>query len=297
MARFEQLLILVPWLSQRPGTSVSDAATHFGMTEAQLREDLTLLTLVGIGPFATEQFEISIHDDSIYVRDDLGISRAFAFDPMEAACLALGLELLEPLADAHFEMRDYESLQQKIQDLLPTNNHIAVVRESHDTTLSDAIALALRTNKRIRFNYHNNARDDLTSREVSPLSMRAEAGELFCDGWDHAAKGWRSYRLERMSALSISDSDRSLPDETFAPMPTTEVVLKLNKNRRDILEKIPSPTTVERADYLEVSTSILRWDWLARLIASAGGALTVISPESAQVEVSSHLSKALQAYS
>lgn len=297
MARFEQLLILVPWLSQRPGTSVSDAATHFGITEAQLREDLTLLTLVGIGPFATEQFEISIHDDSIYVRDDLGISRAFAFDPMEAACLALGLELLEPLADAHFEMRDYESLQQKIQDLLPTNNHIAVVRESHDTTLSDAIALALRTNKRIRFNYHNNARDDLTSREVSPLSMRAEAGELFCDGWDHAAKGWRSYRLERMSDLSISDSDRSLPDETFAPMPTTEVVLKLNKNRRDILEKIPSPTTVERADYLEVSTSILRWDWLARLIASAGGALAVISPESAQVEVSSHLSKALQAYS
>ena len=82
--RFEHLLILLPWLYAHNGVSVEDARAEFGRTEKEFYDDLTLLTLVGVGQYATEQFEIDWHDGNIYVHDNLGLDRAFvAVVPVE----------------------------------------------------------------------------------------------------------------------------------------------------------------------------------------------------------------------
>ena len=46
--RLPRLLALVPYLQARPGIPVSQAAADFGVTEAQLRKDLTLLWMCGL---------------------------------------------------------------------------------------------------------------------------------------------------------------------------------------------------------------------------------------------------------
>jgi proteasome accessory factor C len=47
--RLPRLLALVPYLQARPGIDVARAAADFGVSETQLRKDLTLLWMCGLG--------------------------------------------------------------------------------------------------------------------------------------------------------------------------------------------------------------------------------------------------------
>ena len=160
--RFEHLLILLPWLHRNNGVAFTDAMQEFGRTEKELREDLTLLTLVGVGQFAMEQFELSWHDGNIYVRDNLGIDRAFRFDAMETACLLIGLELLDQLADARseFSAEDVSSLREKLQASLPNAPAIHVLEEDEVDHVIDLIGHAIERELQIQFDYENVSRDD-----------------------------------------------------------------------------------------------------------------------------------------
>ncbi len=46
--RLPRLLALVPYLQAHPGIGVEQAAEDLGVTEAQLRRDLTLLWMCGL---------------------------------------------------------------------------------------------------------------------------------------------------------------------------------------------------------------------------------------------------------
>ena len=138
--RFEHLLILLPWLYAHNGVSVEDARAEFGRTEKEFYDDLTLLTLVGVGQYATEQFEIDWHDGNIYVYDNLGLDRAFRFDSMETACLLVGLELIEQVADSQngFTPADVAALKAKLTEALPSRVPIHVLE---DESINDIVEL------------------------------------------------------------------------------------------------------------------------------------------------------------
>lgn len=298
-SRFEHLMILLPWLHRNSGVSIEEAALEFGRTEKEFVEDLTLLTLVGIGQYATEQFEISWHDGHIYVRDNLGLDRAFRFDAMEAACLLLGLELIEQLADAEdgFTEADVESLRAKLTAALPNNPVIHVVEDDEVEGLIDLIGDALTSRKQLTFTYSNSARDDHTARIVSPLRLVAASAEPSLQAWCHTSGAWRSFRLDRMSQVALLDSANAAPDSEFISMPTVDVTIQLPAHRQELLEQftvVGEPSI--SSEGVTAVVAIAAPQWLARLCQSAGGAVTVVGPDVIRTEVLQLLDIAAAAY-
>ena len=297
--RFEHLLILLPWLHRNNGVSFEQTMKEFGRSAKELTEDLTLLTLVGTGPYAMQQFELSWHDGNIYVRDNLGIDRAFRFDGMETACLLIGLELLEQLADTRhdFSAADIESLRQKLQSTLPVTSTIQVVEDDALDPGLDLIGSAIEANRQLSFEYDNVSRDDRTLRTVSPLRVISAAAAPILQAWDHASGGWRSFRVERMNEVRLADTESQLPVAPFAEMSTVEVQILVSQDRLELLERFAGATIAEITDqgahaYIRVAEP----QWLARVCQAAGGAIKVLAPASMVQAVQAQLEQALAAY-
>ena len=93
-ARLARLLTLVPWLSNRPGISVDDAAKGLGISEAQLRADLDLIFVCGYGQMPDEMIEVDAEGDRIVVRNAETIARPLRLGVDEAITLMVGLRAL-----------------------------------------------------------------------------------------------------------------------------------------------------------------------------------------------------------
>src|SRR5262249_22101373 len=48
----QRILALVPWIVAHPGSTKSDLARRFGITEEQLDDDLALALMVGVPPYS-----------------------------------------------------------------------------------------------------------------------------------------------------------------------------------------------------------------------------------------------------
>ena len=297
--RFEHLMILLPWLHRNNGVSIEEAMSEFGRTEKELREDLTLLTLVGTGQYAMEQFDLSWHDGHIYVRDNLGIDRAFRFDAMETACLLLGLELLEQLSDVRkdFSAEDIKSLRSKLESSLPTKPAIHVVESDELDEILDVIGAAISSGKQLSFVYENVSRDDRVLRNVSPLRVISAAAKPVLQAWDHGASAWRSFRVEKINDVHVSSSPAELDDSNFQDMLTQDVRVFVAVDRLELLERFTDARVVTQgAQGAEALIKVAEAQWLARVCQAAGGAVTVLEPPEMVAEVSRLVAAASAAY-
>ena len=297
--RFEHLLILLPWLYAHNGVSVEHARAEFGRTETEFYDDLTLLTLVGVGQYATEQFEIDWHDGNIYVYDNLGLDRAFRFDSMETACLLVGLELIEQVADGQsgFSHSDVATLKAKLTEALPSRVPIHVLEADSIDAIVELIGQALIDKRQVQFRYDNVSRDDRTLRTVSPLNVIAVGAEPRLNGWCHSSNAWRSFRLEKVSDLRVLETMTSLPDEPFVEMPTVAVTIAVAQHRLELLEQfdVISTESVNEGVVL-AEVAIAAPQWLARLCQAAGGDIRVVAPVSVREEVHMLIAAALDPY-
>jgi predicted DNA-binding transcriptional regulator YafY len=86
--RLARLLALVPYLQARPGIEVQQAAADFGVSEAQLRKDLTLLWMCGLpGHGPGDLIDLSFEGETVSVIFDAGMSRPLRLTAEEALAL------------------------------------------------------------------------------------------------------------------------------------------------------------------------------------------------------------------
>lgn len=297
MNRFERLLVMVPWLLKNQGISHQEVADHFNISKAQVLQDVMLLTVTGIGQFANQQFDVDYENDRIYIRDQLGLDRPFRFDSTEAACLLLGLQSLEniPQEISGVNHHEIESVRTKLIEAIPIHSGIYVVKPDLQAEL-DLIADSLKRGKRISFTYWNDARDDVTTRTVSPLRLYTvnQVPKLYA--YDHD-KGWRSFRVQNMDCIEISDLPISIETQTFEPMNLVDVEIKVPFSSIHQLENfIVAKQRTLGSDFVQALVKISEPMWLARQVLASGCKIQVVSPEDVKVKVDEYVQSARSAY-
>lgn len=297
MNRFERLLVMVPWLLKNQGISHQEVADHFQISKAQVLQDMMLLTVTGVGQFANQQFDVDYENDRIYVRDQLGLDRPFKFDSTEASCLLLGLQSLEniPKDISGFDVEEIQSVRERISSAIPINAGIHVVQTELDNEIA-LIAEAITEGKRITFNYWNDARDDVTPREVSPLRIYTINQIPKLDGYDHL-KGWRTFRIQNMDQILKTAKVNDFNGDIFQPMNTVEVEISLPLKSSHLLEhflvvkrKAISDSSVKAT--IRISEPL----WLARQVLASGCTIEVLSPANVVETVDSYVASARSVY-
>ncbi|WP_431221434.1 helix-turn-helix transcriptional regulator [Leifsonia xyli] len=293
------LLALVPYLMDRDRVSVAEAAEHFGVEQAQLRDAVRLIAVSGI-PGETnayqpgDLFDIAWDDfeenDQIVLTHQVAIDDSPRFSAREAAALIAGLQYLTALPE-NADRDAIGSLMAKLaRGASAAPSQLAVARSETDealATIRDAVIAGVQ----VEFDYLS-SRGERERRRVDPLRIESVDQDWYLRGWDHLRTAIRTFRLDRIDdlvatteAITYRPGDVKLPETLFTGTDEDQLVtVEVSASAIPLIEDyIPEGADrVERGGVIRTSVRVAHFHGLKRLVAGLSGVLTVLDPPEAR---------------
>jgi proteasome accessory factor C len=281
-----RMLALVPWLLARPGASLQEAADAFGVSPQRIRTDLVdhldFCGLPGLG--GGDLFDVAVVGDRIVITMADELARPMRPTAAEALRLVLTVDAVaEVIGD---ELPALTSAAAKVREALGVPERVADVLEPSTTSVVLEVRRALAEGRRVHLRYQGRGDDAPRDRTVDPWRVQVVAGEWYLQGHDQGADGLRTFRLDRVAEVTITDEPvrvpppAELPPPRYQPgdddLPVTLAVTRAGRWLAEVLDVDRIEETADGGALLHLTTDAPRH--VARLVLVAGGAATVREP-------------------
>ncbi|TGK01606.1 WYL domain-containing protein [Leptospira langatensis] len=218
--KIQTKLAVIRLLQENKRMSLEDLSKYSGIEDIKdLKKELGKLYMVGSYPYTPDQFiELDYDGDTIGIRMPVDLEQGLVLSVREwAAIRSLFLEEDEKEISPS-RKKILQSILEKIHAILPS----AGVPSEND--LKKRIHDAIQSGKSLEMQYQANGEAQAEIRRVDPwalLSFREE----YLIGYCHVRKAPRTFRLDSIIQLSLTDQDSvQVPDEE-----RKEAILKLKK--------------------------------------------------------------------
>jgi predicted DNA-binding transcriptional regulator YafY len=313
--RLSRLLAMVPWLLQRQGVSLPEAARHFDISEEQLVKDLQLLFVCGTpGHMPDDLIEAEWESGRVYLDNAETISRPLRLAPDEAVTLLVGLRTLAEVPGLH-DRHAVESALAKLsaaagdalQTPLPPPVAVDLTVGAEEEILRTARE-ALQARRRLRLRYLVPSRDETTDRDVDPMRVTSLGSKWYLEAWCHRAEDVRLFRVDRVVGIELLDVDGTPPPQAvsredgggalFTPSGDEPLItLEVEPRGRWVAEYYPVEEVEELPGRrLRVRLRAANPRWLPRLVLRLGGAGRIVDPPELAEEAERIAREALDAY-
>jgi proteasome accessory factor C len=312
-AHLSRLLALVPYLLNRQGIPIEQAAKDAGITVEQLDKDLWTLFMCGLpGGMPDDLIDADWEDGLVYLSNADAIARPLRLAPEEVATLLVGLRLLAQLPGSH----DRESLDKAIAKLQEVAGAAAGKADDRvgvgggaapDSKVLDGARRALAEQRRVHLRYYVPGRDETTERDVEPMRLALVDGQTYLEGWCHRAEDVRLFRLDRVLALDVLDIPADVPADAvahnldeglFSPSRADTVAgLELERAAHWVTEYYPCEEVVPLAGgRLYVRLRSGDPEWMIRLALRLGPTARLVEPPELAEQVRAAAAAALAGY-
>jgi len=286
--RARRLLALLHLFEPDTQLSVAAIAEALGVSEAEISDDLDLLSCCGIDEHdAGTLVPIYVEDGLVQIWSTLpALDRAVRLSAAESRALAAALETAGLSTDdpLHSKLLGASAWAEADTDELER-----LVRAASTTSPgADALktlSLALEEHTLVRIAYHGVGRDEATERTVEPMGLLNERGTWYLEAFCHRAGSLRTFRVDRIrEAIALADhfEPRSLsPTGTAfvsAGLPVARIKLAPGEQVSD--REWPGMRLAEEpADgSLVVEVPYAGTGWIARQVVARLGAAEVLEP-------------------
>lgn len=318
--RLARLLTMVPWLLNRPGIDIDQAAAELQVSREQLESDLALLFLCGTpGGMPDDLIEADWEDGRVYLGNAEAISRPLRLGRDEALALMVALRTLGDipgLTEREALDRTLAKLEDAISSAAAPSVQAASERiqvdmaEGAEAATLAALRDGLTRRRRVHLRYLVPARDESTERDVDPMRLTSAEGRWYFEGWCRRSDAVRLFRLDRIEEVTVLDAageppaqarSRDLDAGIFQPGPDDLLVtLRLAPSAAWVADYYPHVShvadTSDPAGGTLLSLQTADVAWLRRLVWRLGGAATVVEPAALAREVGEGARAALSAY-
>jgi len=298
MASREQvnrLLALVPYLQSRGQADLAATAAVFGVSPAQLVEDLKVLWYCGLpGGLPGDLIEVDVEGlDAGTIR--LGnadyLARPLRFTPDEALSLLVAVSAVRALAGDDLSAAvdsAREKLARAAGSAAPAG--VAVSVSSGTAEVRQQLIDAIAGGVVVRLTYDGLTRARTTRPLVEPRRLSVRDGYAYLDAWSLERDAWRTFRLDRIAAVEATGEPAGERDEVpvfdggwLDQRPeAAQVRLLLDESARWITEYVPAVSSRAVPGGLEVELKVADPAWLrAQLLRLGPGVLRVDPPEAA----------------
>ncbi len=226
MARNEQLSRqwhILRRLEARRGVTLRELAAALPDDVAKhlrtLRRDLEALETAGY-PLLTERLD----GQTRWRLLDGARAPAIGFSPTELMALAVTRDLLRPLEGTAIRSALDSALTKATAALPPGGPELVrqmrdwlsvhlgpykSYRKHRDTI--DRLTRAVAERRTVQIRYFTASRQVTTRREVDPYRLRYAGAALYLDGYDHLRRRLRTFAVERIRSLTVTDHAFQLP--------------------------------------------------------------------------------------
>lgn len=297
-----RVLALVPWLSERPGASLAEAAEVVGASPDVVRRELEMLCYCG-GPGlgGGSMFDIDIVGDRITVHMAPGLQEPLRLSPAEATRLVLSLTAVaDVLGD---QLPALGSALDKIRATAGLDEALVSASVDADHRLRD-LRTAIARGRVVRLAYRGRRDEEARQRTVDPWHL-----EFTRDGWylhahDHDRADHRVFRVDRIQAVEVvqdapvtTHRPDDLPSPRWEPAEdAVEVRLRLVGTARFIGDQLSLAEDHEADGAREVTFATDSLAWATELIAAGGRDVEVLAPDELAAMVRAHAAEGLAAY-
>lgn len=314
-AQVRRLLSLIPYLRKHDGAAIADVAEAFGVPPQRIREDLNVLWMCGL-PGLSPGDLIDIDMDAVDGEGIIHLSNAdyltrplrLTADEALALILALrnlrGVTATEERAAIDRALTKLEAVAGERPERVAGQAEVAVTGGRED--IRATVTEALRRGKRLELTYDVASRAETTHRYVDPLRVFVLDGYGYLDAWCYSANGLRSFRLDRIASIRVTDTDvaehqvelRDVSKGWFDALKDAPLVtLALDRTATWVAEYYPMESVTPADDGgLTVTTRVSDPAWLRGLLLRLGGGARVLSPEDAGDSAADAASEALDQY-
>lgn len=294
MQEVSRALDLVPFLSTHSHISLKELAAEFNVTEKEMATELTTLSMCGL-PGYTPYELIEIFFDSGFVsinnHETLDIPRALS--NVEIASLLIGLELMREATAENNQgvLSEIDALIAQLRALIGGSIHI---EDQPGTALQAVLELAIARRTTVELSYSSATRDEITIREVTPLSLYRESTFTYLSAYCHRAQDFRHFRLDRVAKASETGRSANLPSaESPSNGEEISAQVHIHRNRRAIAEMLQ---LTEISPDGNESIKIYSPEWLVRAAISASPDLEVSQPLALRGSISAQARNILALY-
>ena len=310
--RLSRLLTMVPWLLNRQGVEIEEAAREFAVTPAQIEADLALLFLCGTpGGYPGDLIEAEWESGRVFLGNADTINRPLRLGVDEALTWIVGLRALAAvpgIGEREAVVRALAKLEAATGSASAGTSLIQVLIDEGTGEESLGLArTALAAHRRVHLRYLVPGRDESTERDVDPMRLINFDAHWYLEGWCHRAEDVRLFRLDRIEALAVLDQDgtppataqpRDLGGGVFTPHPHDQLVkLALGPGAVWVSDYYPTESIERTPDggaVIELRTPDTAW--VRRLMWQLGSAATVLDSAELAREVHLGARAALELY-
>ena len=310
--RVTLLMSFVPYLIDQGPVSIDRLAQHFSITPAQVLELVQLLAMSGV-PGDDGYYQ---HQDLFDINWDLleeqhivelwqhvAVEATPRFSAREAAALLAGLQYISGIVPDS-EKVIIENLVRKISlgaSAAPENLLISPAPVPVDLNIMRS---AVSTGHSVQFNYQN-ASGVQAQRLVDPLRLDLVGESWYLRAWCHDREALRTFRLDRISELSVSDSPfvtrlnaEDLGDELFEVSETDlRVRFSIEESALPLISSYkPVVISSLSQDSLEIEVAFSSLSSVPIFVAHIPGSITVLNPPAAIEAVQQWAKQALASY-
>ena len=292
-----RLLDLVPYLTLNQGVALEKIASDFNTTKSAVLDDLNTLWMCGLpGYTPLELIDLSFETGYVSIRNADVLSSPRKLSDSETAALILGLSIIRgslPSSSEHALLIDdlVQKLSVKTRVVVPKNISVNVLPEVREIIFS-----SVKTGESVKISYHSISRDEVSSRNITPLRVFNEGNTEHVYSFCESSKDFRVFRLDRISQAESTGTKRVLPLPESAPESIAELRLKVHSNLREISETFNLRDHTELKPEDEVVSNVFSTEWAIRTICSLLGTAEVLEPLDIRELVLSRAQKALNQY-
>lgn len=303
-----RLLALVPYLQTHPDAELGATAAVFGVTTEQLLVDLDVLWYCGLpGGLPGDLIEVDMdtvaESGRIRLTNADYLARPLRFTPDEATSLVVALRAVRELAGGDLA-EGIDSALAKLEQAAGDGGrtpHVEVVGGTEE--IRERLVAAIRSRVQVRLEYTDSGHDPSTPL-VAPAELIVRDGYGYLQAWSVERGAWRTYRLDRISAVQATAEpagEHGEPPEFGAGWleqrpDAAEVTLRLFPEAAWITEYYPTRAVRRLEGVIEVDLLVADPAWLRSLLLRLGPDVRSVQPPEAAAGAREAATEALAGY-
>ena len=277
--RLKRLILELPWLSKNKSVTIDQFCKTFSISQEQAVKDLTLLTFVGPSQFGGDLVDIQISDEIITVVDNQKHGNSMRFTPEELMVLIASLNLLIQGDQTNLTLK---SLNDKIISIFYKETS---EKQNIYENILNVLQNSIESKKLINMDYIDGRNYVKQNVLIKVLAIDDMGGFKYLQGIDCKNNSTKSYRLDRILRVSLSDEKHDIASNSLVDRESFDVNIVAPYWKKSIIEKFNLENVQYENNTLDFHLTFFEFNFVKTLIYSLGSQIKVKADKSVKNEI------------